>query len=73
MPDEHPAVAAAEQVVRNYQNMLRSALLFQIREYKQELDDLADDEPDDIRLMAWDCLQSQIDLYRQILGEDPDY
>jgi hypothetical protein len=53
VPDEHPAIAAAEQIVRAYHDeMLRSAMLYQIREYKQELDGLAADAPADIWAIA---------------------
>jgi hypothetical protein len=73
MPDDDPAVAEAEQVVRAYQDsILRAAMLHQVPEYKRELDGLGDDESADIRAIAVGSLKSQVDLYRQIWGEEPD-
>jgi hypothetical protein len=72
VPDEHPAIAAAEQIVRAYHDeMLRSAMLYQIREYKQELDGLAADAPADIWAIAAGSLKTQVELYRQTWGAEP--
>jgi hypothetical protein len=68
---DHPAVAEAEQVVRDHRDRLKAVMLMQARLFKWDFELLDDERPEVIAMVANSYI-SQLVLYRRTWGETPD-
>jgi len=71
MGADHPAIAEAEQVVRDHRDRLKAVMLMQVRLFKWDFE-LLDHEPPEVVAMVANSYISQVVLYRRTWGETPD-
>ena len=72
MLTNHPAVAEAEQTVRDHRDRLKAIIIMQIRLFKRDFDELQDDESPEVKAMVATSYRTQLNLYMRTWGEVPD-